>query len=65
MNLLTASNPARLTLLPNSQLSAEADNAVSFDVTGNAAPDSTPIGSINRARQRGEIASRQARQHKA
>jgi hypothetical protein len=58
-------NIARLTLLPNSQLSAEAAEAISFDVTGNAAPDSTPIGSINRARQHGEVASRKARQHKA
>jgi hypothetical protein len=54
---------ARLTLLPNSLLSAEADDAISFDVTGNAAPDSTPIGSINRARQHGEVASWKARQH--
>jgi hypothetical protein len=50
----------RLTLLPNSMLSAEADGAISFDVTGNATPDSAPIGSINRARQRGELASRNA-----
>jgi hypothetical protein len=55
---------ARLTLLPNSQLSAEVADAISFDVTGNAAPDSTPIGSINRARQHGEVASRKARQRK-
>jgi hypothetical protein len=56
---------ARLTLLPNSQLSADATDAIYFDVTGNAAPDSSPIGSINRARQHGEVASRRARQHKA
>jgi hypothetical protein len=56
---------ARLTLLPNSLLSAEADDAISFDVTGNAAPGSTPIGSINRARQHGEVASRKARQQQA
>jgi hypothetical protein len=55
---------ARLTLLSNSQLSVEAADAISFDVTGNAAPDSTPIGSINRARQHGEVASRKARQRK-
>jgi catalase len=52
---------ARLTLLRDSQLSADAANAVYFDVTGNSTPDSKPIGSINRARQRGEVASRQAR----
>jgi hypothetical protein len=55
---------ARLTLLSNSQLSVEAADAISFDVTGNAAPDSTPIGSINRARQHGEVASWKARQRK-
>jgi hypothetical protein len=55
----------RLTLLSNSQLSPEADSAISFDVTGNATPDSTPIGSINRARQRGELASKKARQQHA
>jgi arylsulfatase A-like enzyme len=32
-----------------------------FDVTGNAAPDSMPVGSINRARWSGEVASRKAR----
>lgn len=58
-------NVARLTLFANSYLSAEAADAISFDVTGNAAPDSTPIGSINRARQRAEVASRKARQHEA
>jgi hypothetical protein len=56
---------ARLTLLPDSQLSSSAADAVYFDVTGNAAPDSSPIGSINRARQHGEIASRRARQNRA
>ncbi len=58
-------NVGRLTLLSNSQLSAEAADAIFFDVTGNAAPDSTPIGSINRARQHGEVASRKARQQTA
>jgi hypothetical protein len=57
-------NVARLTLSPNSQLLGEAADAISFDVTGNAAPDSTPIGSINRARQHGEVASRRARQQR-
>jgi hypothetical protein len=52
----------RLTLRPKSELAAADADAVSFDVTGNAAPDSTPIGSINRARQQGEVASRKARQ---
>ncbi len=48
---------ARLTLLPQSQLSEE----TYFDVTGNSTPDSTPLGSINRARWSGEAASREAR----
>jgi hypothetical protein len=52
---------ARLTLLPKSQLAAKEADAISFDVTGNASPDSTPVGSINRARQQGEVASRKAR----
>ena len=38
-----------------------AGEATSFDVTGNAMPDSEPVGSINRARWSGELASRQAR----
>jgi catalase len=54
---------ARLTLLPNSQLSPEESAAVYFDVTGNATPDSTPVGSINRARWPAEVASRKARAH--
>jgi hypothetical protein len=52
---------ARLTLLPKSQLPVDLADATYFDVTGNAAHDSTPVGSINRARQRGEVASREAR----
>jgi len=40
----------RLTLLRNSQLPAEASEAVYFDVTNNSMPDSKPVGSINRAR---------------
>jgi hypothetical protein len=51
----------RLTLLPKSQLDPEAAEAVYFDVTGHATPDSTPVGSINRARCYGEVASRSAR----
>jgi hypothetical protein len=52
---------ARLTLLPKSALQADAAEAVHFDVTGNSTPDSTPVGSINRARQPAEVASRKAR----
>ncbi len=51
----------RLTLLPNSQLSSEASEPIYFDVTGNSTPDSTPVGSINRARSSAEVASRKAR----
>src|SRR5712672_1788300 len=54
---------ARLTLLPNSQLSSEESDANYFDVTGNSTPDSTPLGSINRARWPAEVASRKARTH--
>jgi hypothetical protein len=53
---------ARLTLLPHSVRDVAASNAAYIDVTGNAAADSAPIGSINRARWRGEVASRRARQ---
>jgi len=52
---------ARLTLLSKSQLPQDAGEATYFDVTGHSTPDSMPIGSINRARQRGEVASRKAR----
>jgi hypothetical protein len=52
---------ARLTLVPKSQLSVHASEATYFDVTGNATPDSGPVGSINRARWPAEVASRQAR----
>jgi hypothetical protein len=54
---------ARLTLLANSQLLRESGDAIYFDVTGNCTPDSMPVGSINRARQMGEAASRRARTH--
>jgi hypothetical protein len=40
---------------------SEASEAVYFDVTGNATPDSAPLGSINRARWPAEAASRKAR----
>jgi hypothetical protein len=52
---------AKLTLLSNSQLPSDASEATYFDVTGNATPDSTPVGSINRARWPAEVASRKAR----
>ena len=52
---------ARLTLLAQSQLRPDAGETVYFDVTGHSTPDSTPIGSINRARAFGEAASREAR----
>ena len=52
---------ARLTLLPQSHLRPEAGEVIYFDVTGHSTPDSTPIGSINRARCYGEAASREAR----
>jgi len=52
---------ARLTLLANSQLPKDSSDEVYFDVTGNSTPDSTPVGSINRARWQGEAASRKAR----
>ncbi len=52
---------ARLTFLPKSQLRSGAAEAIYFDVTGNSTPDSTPLGSINRARWPAEVASRKAR----
>jgi hypothetical protein len=52
---------ARLTLVANSQLPQAAADAAYFDVTGHATPDSTPVGSINRARWSGEVASKKAR----
>ena len=52
---------ARLTLLPKSHLRSDAAEAIYFDVTGNSTPDSTPLGSINRARWPAEVASRKAR----
>jgi transposase len=42
-------------------LLGEAAQAAVRDVTGNSSPDSRPVGSINRARQMGELASRKAR----
>ena len=52
---------ARLTLLPQSQLRPDAGEATYFDVTRHSTADSTPLGSINRARCFGETASREAR----
>jgi hypothetical protein len=52
---------ARLTLLPKSQLGLDAGEGIYFDVTGHSTPDSTPLGSINRARWPAEVASRKAR----
>jgi hypothetical protein len=52
---------ARLTLLPQSHLRPDAGETTYFDVTGHSTPDSTPLGSINRARDFGETASREAR----
>jgi hypothetical protein len=52
---------ARLTLLRNSQLPPDASEMIYFDVTENSTSDSTPVGSINRARWPSEVASRKAR----
>src|SRR5208282_162356 len=52
---------ARLTLQRDSQLQPDEDASTYFDVTGNSTPDSTPVGSINRARWPSEVASRKAR----
>jgi len=54
---------ARLTLLPHSRLGPEESDATYFDVNGHSTPDSTPLGSINRARWAAEVASRKARMH--
>jgi hypothetical protein len=52
---------ARLTLLRGSHFGPDETKAVYFDVTQNSSPDSTPVGSINRARSPAEKASRKAR----
>ena len=52
---------ARLTLIPKSPLPQDAAEATYFDVTAHSTSDSMPIGSINRAREYGEVASRKAR----
>jgi hypothetical protein len=51
----------RLTFVPKSHLQPDADAANYIDVTGNSTADSTPVGSINRARWPAEVASRRAR----
>ena len=51
----------RLTLLSNSQLLPDRSNEIYFDVTGHSTLDSLPVGSINRARWQGEVASKKAR----
>src|SRR5882672_11091219 len=56
---------ARLTLLAKSHLQQDADAATYIDVTGNSTLDSTPLGSINRARWPAEVASRKARMQAA
>ena len=56
---------ARLTLLSKSVLQADDAEATYFDVTENSTSDSTPVGSINRARQPAEVASRKARMRAA
>ena len=56
---------ARLTLVPQSALSAEASAAVYIDVTGNSTADNAPLGRVNRARWYAEAASRKARQDTA
>jgi hypothetical protein len=52
---------ARLTLLRGSHLNPEEAKVVYFDVTGHSSADSTPVGSINRARHTAEAASKKAR----
>ena len=54
---------ARLTLFSKSQLPPNEAEAIYFDVTGHSTSDTTPLGSINRARQPAEVASRKARMH--
>ena len=51
----------KLTLLPKSQIAPAVCEAWHIDVTENATPESTPLGSINRARWPAESASRKAR----
>jgi hypothetical protein len=55
----------RLMLLAKSRVQQEAADATYIDVTGNSTLDSTPLGSINRARWPAEVASRKARMEAA
>jgi len=52
---------ARLTLLPKSQLCAEACEAEYIDVSSNSMADSAPVGGLNRVRWHAVAASRNAR----
>jgi hypothetical protein len=52
---------ARLTLVPRSEIPTATCEAWHIDVTEHSTPDTTPLGSINRARWRAEAASRKAR----
>jgi len=54
-------NVARLTLAAGSELAPAACEAWHIDVTENSTPDTTPLGSINRARWHAERESRKAR----
>ena len=51
----------RLTLIPNSLLSADDSSRMYIDVTENSTPESMPVGAVNRARWQAELASRKAR----
>jgi len=53
----------RLTLVAKSVFAPDAVAKMYIDVTTNSAPDSKPMGGINRARPVAEEASRRARQH--
>jgi hypothetical protein len=52
---------ARLTLLPKSQLCAEACESAYVDVARNSTADSAPVGGVNRVRSYAVTASRNAR----
>jgi len=52
---------ARLTLLPKSQLCAEACEGAYIDVAANSTPESAPVGGVNRVRSRAVTASRNSR----
>lgn len=52
---------ARLRLIPKSELSPDACEAMHIDVTEHSTTENTPLGSLNRARWVAEAASRKAR----